>query len=198
MASNPYASLVLESPHYRLLERFTIVLYNKTSNLEDVDEARMELFCQRSRSMENIPPTRDALLHHAKRAVYQASVWATSEQIQLNRPSPETWGWQWDKDTKSWTPVWTTSPIASKACLELIKCSCVDAKKPILCVLNSANATVSNKNFHCNYIFAFLKIAIDLQCTAKILFFAHTEFLKSVRVHFAYGSDGRSFFVEYS
>ena len=40
MASNPYASLVvLESPHYRLLERFTIVLYNKTSNLEDVDEA---------------------------------------------------------------------------------------------------------------------------------------------------------------
>ena len=61
MASNPYASLVLESPHYRLLERFTIVLYNKTSNLEDVDEARMELFCQRSRSMENIPPTRDAM-----------------------------------------------------------------------------------------------------------------------------------------
>ena len=124
MASNPYASLVLESPHYRLLERFTIVLYNKTSNLEDVDEARMELFCQRSRSMENIPPTRDALLHHAKRAVYQASVWATSEQIQQNHPSPEIWGWQWDKDTKSWTPVWTTSPIASKACLELIKCSC--------------------------------------------------------------------------
>ena len=53
----------------------------------------------------------------------------------------------------------------------------VDAKKPILCVLNSANATVSNKNFHCNYIFAFLKFAIDLQCTAKFLFFAHTEFL---------------------
>ena len=25
-----------------------------------------------------------------------------------------------------------------------------------------------------------------------------TIFLKSVRVHFAYGSDGRSFFVEYS
>ena len=161
MASNLYASLVLESPHYRLLERFTIVLYNKTSNLEDVDEARMELFCQRSRSMENIPPTRDTLLHHAKRAVYQASVWATSEQIQQNRLSPETWVWQWDKDTKSWTPVWTTSPIASKACLELINVAAgvqevvvlgVDAKKPILCVLNSCKC---NCVFHCNYIFAF-------------------------------------------
>ena len=28
-----------------------------------------------------------------------------------------------------------------------------------------------------NYIFAFLKFAIDLQCTAKILFFVQTEFL---------------------
>ena len=138
--------------------------------------------------MENIPPTRDALLHHAKRAVYQASVWAISEQIQQNRPSPETWGWQWDKDTKSWTPVWTTSPIASKACLELIKCSCRSTrgcgarycgckKANFMCTADSANATVSNKNFHCNYIFAFLKFAIDLQCTAKSLLFVHTTFI---------------------
>lgn len=128
MALNPYASLVLDFPHFKLLERFTIVLYNKMRNLEGIDEARMELFCQRSRSMEKIPPTQDALLQHARRAAYQASSWATSESIEQNRHSPETWGWQLDQDTKSWTPVWTISPIASKACLELIKCSCKSAR----------------------------------------------------------------------
>ena len=110
IASNPYASLVLESPHYRLLERFTIVLYNKTSNLEDVNEARMEFF------VREVDPWR---IFHLLEMLY-CTMQRGSEQIQQNRPSPETWVWQWDKDTKSWTPVWTTSPIASKACLELI------------------------------------------------------------------------------
>ena len=39
-------------------------------------------------------------------------------------------------------------------------------------------------------------------CEIMGFFFQHlipyTNILKSVRVHFAYGSDGRSFFVEYS
>ena len=39
--------------------------------------------------MENIPPTADALLQHARRAAYQASVWATSEKAQQRRPTPE-------------------------------------------------------------------------------------------------------------
>lgn len=42
--------------------------------------------------MENIPPTADALLQHARRAAYQASVWATSENTQQRRPTPESWG----------------------------------------------------------------------------------------------------------
>ena len=48
----------------------------------------------------------------------------------------------------------------------------VDAKKAnFMCT--ELYATVSNKNFHCNYIFALLKFAIDLQCTTKFLFFVH-------------------------
>ena len=41
-----------------------------------------------------------------------------------NRPDPGEWGWEWNADSQCWLPLWTTLPIASKACLELIKCSC--------------------------------------------------------------------------
>ena len=40
-----------------------------------------------------------------------------------NRPDLGEWGWEWNADSQSWLPLWTTLPIASKACLELIKCS---------------------------------------------------------------------------
>ena len=74
MALNPYIQLDNVSQYFQMLERFTIVLYNKTSELEDVDEPRMELFCHGNRTMEKIPPTKAALLQHSKRAAYQAGV----------------------------------------------------------------------------------------------------------------------------
>ena len=65
-----------------MLERYTVLLYNKSSTLEDVNEARMELFCRENKSMENIPPMSDVLLQHAKRATYQASIWISSHNSQ--------------------------------------------------------------------------------------------------------------------
>ena len=53
------------------LERFTILLYDRTSSLVNVDEARKQLFTKKGRAMDAIPPTRAALVQHIKRAVYQ-------------------------------------------------------------------------------------------------------------------------------
>jgi len=124
----PFEDFNADSLNFRMLERYTILLYNKSSTLESVDEARMELFCRENRLMENIPPTSDALLQHARRATYQASVWASSHNVQQNRPTPESWGWKWDEHSKEWTPVWTTLPMASSACMDLVKCSCKSEK----------------------------------------------------------------------
>ena len=49
-----------------------ILLYDSTSNLECVNQARMQLFTQKGRSIEGIPPTKAALIQHTKRATYQA------------------------------------------------------------------------------------------------------------------------------
>ncbi|KAG0715090.1 hypothetical protein GWK47_012744 [Chionoecetes opilio] len=50
----------------------TLIIYNKTSNLDSVNEARRELFSQKNRPNGKIPPTQEALLQHTLRAVYQA------------------------------------------------------------------------------------------------------------------------------
>jgi len=54
------------------IERFIVVMYSRTCALSSVNEARKQLFSQGSRTIENIPPTKAALLQHIKRAVYQA------------------------------------------------------------------------------------------------------------------------------
>ena len=40
-----------------VLERFVVLLYDKTSDQVSVNDARKQLFTQKSRSMENIPTT---------------------------------------------------------------------------------------------------------------------------------------------
>ena len=128
IAMNPFTDLNIESPIFNLLQRFTVLLCSKSSNLELVDETRMDLFCRLNKTMENIPPTADALLQHAKRAAYQASIWTASENSEQRRPTPLSWGWDWDKFKQKWTPVWITKRIANNACLELARCGCKSEK----------------------------------------------------------------------
>ena len=106
----------------------TAVLYDNTSSLESVNEQRRELFCQKNRTMENIPPTQDALLQHSKHVAYQSEIWTTSDLAQQQTPSLEGHGWTFDRESQSWLPVWSTPPLSSIACSELVKCGCKSDK----------------------------------------------------------------------
>ena len=119
---DPFCNITEESEHFKLLEHFTVIMYDKTSSLESVNECRRALFCQKGKSMENIPPTQAALLQHSRRAIYQAGIWATADQAQDDLPSPELWGWT--KSSGTWKPYWTSLQHVSKACRELIRCGC--------------------------------------------------------------------------
>ena len=131
IALHPFADVDFDDEHFKLLERFTVILYDKTSDSEHVNETREDLFCQKSRTMEKLPLTRDALLQHSKRAAYQAGVWSISDRSEHKCPTPEGWGWTLKGQSLSWKPVWSMLPIASKACSELVKCNC---KSQIGCV----------------------------------------------------------------
>ena len=58
------------SPTFVEIERFIVLLYNKTSTQVKVNEARRKLFCKRNKPLENLPPTQDALLH-VQRSIFQ-------------------------------------------------------------------------------------------------------------------------------
>jgi hypothetical protein len=104
----------------RLWSYFTAV---RTSQIGTVNAARRQLFSYGNRKLENIPPSRAALLQHVKCAAFQAGhVWGQALISSPALPSPSEWGWLEDSNGK-WEPLWTTLAEASKGCRQLVKCS---------------------------------------------------------------------------
>ena len=97
-------------------------MYNQTSALVTVNEARKALLAHGNRKLENIPPTRGALEQHILRIAFQAGyVWSQTLVAQPEHPSPVNFGWHY---SNGWHPVWSLLPEASKACSELLHCGC--------------------------------------------------------------------------
>ena len=117
---------ITEPESTAVLERYVILIYNRTSAEVDVNIARKTMFSQRGKDISRIPPTKDALMLHASRAVFQAShIWNKSLSKQLGIPSPEDWGWVTDRgEGEELVPKWISLPPAVQSCSELIKCGC--------------------------------------------------------------------------
>ena len=128
---NPFQQLSESVENFSLLEKFTIAMYDKGSTSVDINEARREMFTKKSTGIESIPPTKDALLQHAKRAVYQAGIWSTCYQNEPIYPNPQEFGWRVEEG--KYVPLWMTLPEASKACKELIKCGCKSSRGCTTC-----------------------------------------------------------------
>ena len=62
----------LQIRNIRILERFTRLLYCRTTAFECLNKCRRHLFIKQGRQVDTIPPTKDALLQRIKGAVYQA------------------------------------------------------------------------------------------------------------------------------
>ena len=61
----------------KILEKFVVVMYDRSSTLVGVVEARVDLFASKQKPYEVIPPPRTALMQQTKHAVFQAAcVWA--------------------------------------------------------------------------------------------------------------------------
>jgi len=115
----------------RIIERFVILLYDRTSRCTDTDKARRKLFARKN-NVKLIPPTKAALEEHIKRAVYQGGhVWGQILLPVPELPPPTNWGWsrtmKRDKSRTAegqYTPYWTRLPEAAHSCTELVSCKC--------------------------------------------------------------------------
>ena len=90
----------IEDDDMKILDKLVVLMYDRSSTADGVDEARLDLSARKQRPYEAIPPTR-TVLQHTKRAAYQAGcVWA---QAILRQPEAENLAdWGWEKIGKEW------------------------------------------------------------------------------------------------
>lgn len=68
-----------------------------------------------------LPPTKEALENHLKRANYQSFIWKHALQTEVNQ-SPDGQGWQ--QKNGQLEIYWTNQALAPQAVMELICCRC--------------------------------------------------------------------------
>jgi hypothetical protein len=108
------------------IEKFVCELYGK-NDMEAVNDVRDQIFKMRFKLDASLPPNRDALVNHAKRANYQAAIHQRSLQQTVGAPSPIGFGWRKDQYDHI-VPLWNTMPWAPHSLLKHFTCSCKKTK----------------------------------------------------------------------
>ena len=80
-----------------ILEQFVIEIYSVSKSFKSTslgETRRQKSITSTDSNLRNLPPSRDALLQHTKRACYQAGyLWSeTISNVEL--PDPTNWGWK--------------------------------------------------------------------------------------------------------
>lgn len=102
---------------------FVCRLYCNESDLDnDVDIVRLKVFSQKTRDVERIPPTRDALDLHLKRSVFQASIWTSAHMSMMPVNNPADHGWK--EEGGKLIPIWISLPLARDVFKLDVKCTC--------------------------------------------------------------------------
>jgi len=117
IAFHLFAAVSIDSQQFQLLEHFTVIVYDKISELQLVNELRQELFCRKEKTMKfqlNIPcySTQNVQLIKLECGAYLSSM--SSIHLLWDGHLKKIFGFQCG----------ALMPIAAEVCSELIKCSC--------------------------------------------------------------------------
>ena len=92
-----YRSIV-DDNDLKILKKFLILMYDRSSTLEEVDDARLDMFARKQSVFIRIRPTGAASqpsLQHVKHAAYQAGcIWSQCIVKQPQVHSPAECGWK--------------------------------------------------------------------------------------------------------
>ena len=136
--------VVLDDSDIDNIERYVVLLYDRSCSFSSVNEARKSLFTHKNSQFDMLPPTRAALLQHIYRAADQSGiVWGQALQQQPQQQSPDSWGWR-KNDEGTWSIHWTDLQPISDMCKELCKCGCKQACR--------GRCSCKKSNLHCTSI----------------------------------------------
>ena len=160
------------------VEKFVVLMYDKSSSNSSVDVACKELFTKKRRFFDRLPPTRATLYQHVLRSAYQAGYfWGQCLVLEPILRDPPLWGWTKTCDNTEWEPLWTTNPEASIACRELLSCVCKS------CDTNHCKSWSAEKplwNAHCFVNATIAKTAWNIGATTQSLRIEMNPWLRQV------------------
>ena len=105
----------------KVIEKFLIIKYERSSAATDIDSAILDMFGRKQKSYDAIPQLERLLEYHTKRAAYQTCyIWGQAITRQMEVLSPSEWGWKQPGCT--WQIVWTSIQPVSESSLQLTKC----------------------------------------------------------------------------
>lgn len=127
--------------HFNGLEAYVCQLYRAKSH--SVNDARYELFCSSTPEERSLPPNRDCLMQHAKRASYQTKIWRSATEAITNCPSPDNHGW--DVTAADGLQIrWMDGEPAPAGVLKDSSCSCKKGCGSAMCSCKAGNMKCSD------------------------------------------------------
>ena len=122
------------------------------TTLCNVNDLRYQLFRIKKGDVDSsqLPPCKDTLMLHAKRANYQACVWKRCLEQEADIPSPEGHGWMIEDGLL--VIDWMKGLPAPQVVMELIACKCSRVCKApeCQCVANALRCSPARKNQFCD------------------------------------------------
>ena len=119
----------ITSTQIDIIEEFLMsVYYPKSNNLESIDIERFNHFTRLSDpNLRTLPPSRNGLTEHIKRAALQAG-WIWAEAVtNVEQQNPELWGWKTTKEGRFY-PRWYIEGDTTVSVEEVCKiCTCQKA-----------------------------------------------------------------------
>ena len=92
--------------------------------MKDINQLRYAMFCAKRGKIEShqLPPCRDSVQNHIRRANYQCFVWKQCLEQFPDIPDLEDHGWKYENGSVS--IIWMNGPPAPEAVLNLLSCNC--------------------------------------------------------------------------
>ncbi|CAG9821970.1 unnamed protein product [Phaedon cochleariae] len=125
---------VLSDDVDNIIEEFVCQLYAPKCKVKSVDELRYQMFRGKEGQIESfqMPPCKDTLRQHNKRANYQAGIWLRSLETKPLIPDPFSHGWE--KDISGNLSVkWMEGLPALECVLSFLRCHCKSNCAPETC-----------------------------------------------------------------
>ena len=120
LGATPTPSIVDDS--LDTLEPFVVLLCDRTSNDEHVNDARKQLFSLHPEGSSNRYSPANSRSPQTRTAYQADYCWGQMMVAAAELPSPSEWGWM--KSDTGWDVCWTTLPESTKTCRQLLRCGC--------------------------------------------------------------------------